>query len=140
MNNSILNSTKKNLGIEADYTDFDPDITMHINSVLNALTQMGIGPSQGYMIEDADDEWSAFLGADAQLNMVKTLVYLRVRTLFDPPTTAHLISAMQAQIAELEWRVSAHRESYAWSPGTNSSNPFEPDEVTPDVVYDGGSP
>jgi len=111
---SILRSTKKILGIDADYTAFDLDIMTHINSVFSTLSQIGIGPINGFMIEDDDDTWDAFLGADANLNAVKTYVYLRVRLLFDPPTTSYMITSMKEQIQELEWRLNVYREATAW--------------------------
>ena len=114
MSDSILRSTKKILGIDADYTAFDLDIMTHINSVFFYLSQIGIGPANGFMIEDDDDTWDAFFGTDTNLNAVKTYVYLRVRLLFDPPTTSYMITSMQAQIQELEWRLNTYREATAW--------------------------
>lgn len=113
--NSILDSTKKALGIDPDYDVFDPDITMHINSVFVTLNQLGIGPAEGYAIEGADEEWSAFLGNDKLLNNVRTYVYLRVRILFDPPSTSFTLDAMKQQIQELEWRISVYREGKSWT-------------------------
>lgn len=116
MEQSILNSTKKVLGIDPDYTVFDLDIITGINSVFATLTQLGIGPEQGFMIEDETAEWSEFLGAtlDNNLNPVKTYVHLRVRLLFDPPTTSYHINAIQEQIKELEWRLNVYRETTAY--------------------------
>jgi hypothetical protein len=114
METSILTSTKKILGIAADYTVFDLDIITHINTAFSTLTQLGIGPVAGFMIEDESAEWSDFLGDDLQLNSVKTYVFLKTRMLFDPPQTSYLISAMNAQIEELEWRLNTHREETAW--------------------------
>lgn len=114
MTDSILNSVKKNLGLTATYTAFDPDIIMHINTVFSTLNQLGIGPVNGFMIEDDTPVWDTFLGADIRLNSAKTYMYLRVRMLFDPPTTAHLISAMKEQIQELEWRLNVHIEETIW--------------------------
>lgn len=110
MADSILTSVKKILGIEEDYTVFDTDIIIHINTVLNVLHQLGIGPVEGFMITDKTDTWDEYLGGDILLNDVKTYVCLRVRVLFDPPTTSYLISAMEKQIAEFEWRINVTRE------------------------------
>lgn len=130
---SILTSTKKILGIEETYTPFDVDILMHINSVFSTLNQLGIGPEIGFMIEDSDAVWEDFLGADPRLNSVKTYVYLRVRLLFDPPTTSYLIEALNKQILELEWRLNVYREGTAWAnPDPNLSD-------DDDLVLDGGS-
>jgi hypothetical protein len=116
MNNSILTSTKKNLGISEDYDVFDQDVLTHINSVFSTLNQLGIGPTEGFAIEDAAATWDDFLGSDIRLNSVKTYVYLRVRLLFDPPSTSYHISALKEQITELEWRINAHREEETWVP------------------------
>lgn len=114
MESSILTSTKKILGIEAEYTAFDLDILTHINSVFSTLNELGIGPAEGFMIEDAEAVWEDFLGDDPRVNSVKTYVYLRVRLLFDPPTTSYLIDALNAQVTQLEWRLNAQREAAAW--------------------------
>jgi hypothetical protein len=114
MTDSILNSTKKILGVATDYTVFDVDILTHINSVFSTLNQLGIGPEEGFAIEDESATWDAFLGDDLRLNNVKTYVYLRVRLLFDPPTTSFLIASLKEQVQELEWRMNVQREGDAW--------------------------
>lgn len=115
MSESILTSTKKILGLEDDYTAFDSDIIMHINSVFSILNQMGIGPENGFAISDAEETWDTYLDDDLRLNSVKTYVYLRVRMLFDPPTTSYLINSMKEQIQELEWRLNTQREGVSWT-------------------------
>jgi len=115
---SILNSVKKVLGVASDVTHFDLDIMMHINTTFSTLNQLGIGPDEGYMIEDSSASWDAFLGSDPRLNNVKTYVYLRVRTLFDQPQTSFLNDAMKKQIEELEWRLNVYREGTMWTDPT----------------------
>ena len=110
MDDSILNSVKKILGIASDYDAFDTDVIIHVNSVFSTLNQLGLGPSEGFMIEDDSAVWEDFLLGDMRLNHVKTYVYLRVRVLFDPPTTGFTLTAMQEQLKELEWRLSFFRE------------------------------
>lgn len=103
---SILTSIKKLLGIEESYEHFDADIIMHINSVLTILVQLGVGPSDGFSISGKDETWSDFLGADsANLEGVKTYVYMKVRLIFDPPTTAAAIDSMNRLVNEFEWRL-----------------------------------
>jgi len=114
METSILTSTKKILGIAEDYTVFDLDIITHINSAFSTLTQLGVGPAQGFMITDAAAEWDSFIAEDVQYNPVKSYVFLRVRQLFDPPSTSYLITAVEKQIQELEWRLNVHREGLDW--------------------------
>jgi hypothetical protein len=107
---SILISTKKVLGIAEDYTVFDLDIITHINTAFSTLTQLGVGPAQGFMIEDAEAEWGDFIVDDIQYNSVKSYVFLKTRQLFDPPSTSYLIASTEKQILELEWRLNVHRE------------------------------
>lgn len=115
MAESILTSIKKVLNLTEDYTAFDQDVIMHTNAVFSRLHQLGVGPDEGFMIEDKLPTWGAFLGDDARLNNIKTYVYLRVRMLFDPPTTGYHVEAMQNQIKELEWLINAHREDTEWT-------------------------
>lgn len=122
MSDSILTSTKKVLGIEEDYDAFDTDILMHINSVFSTLNQLGLGPDEGFSISDKQPTWDAFFGNDPRLNSIKTYVYLKVRIIFDPPGTSYLISSLEKQSQELEWRLNAYREE------TDYVDPFEPAE------------
>jgi len=107
---SILNMTKKVLGVAEDDDSFDIDIIMHINTVFTTLHQLGIGPVDGFMIEDDTKKWEDYTTGDANLNAVKSYVYLRVRLLHDPPSTSFAIDSMQKQIVELEWRLNVYRE------------------------------
>src|SRR5688572_1721534 len=114
MEESILTSTKNKLGLAAEYTAFDVDIIDGINGVLANLPQLGIGPSEGFMIEDATATWSDLVTdgiPDIYLNSVRTLVFLKVRLIFDSSTmTSYAIQAMERQIAEIEWRLNIARE------------------------------
>jgi hypothetical protein len=110
----MLTSIKKIVGLAEADTSFDTDIILHTNSVLSVLTQLGIGPDDGFSIEDATPTWEDFLNGDKRLNMVKTYVYLRVRLLFDPPATSFVIESLNKQIEELEVRMSIVREGDSW--------------------------
>jgi len=135
MDTSILNTTKKILGIAESYTAFDLDIITHINSAFSTLTQLGVGPSTGFIIEDANPVWADFIGDDLQLNSVKSYVFLRVRLLFDPPATSYLITAYEDQIREMEWRLNAHREESLWV----DPNPVNLGDDEPIETLDGGT-
>lgn len=102
---SILTSTKKLLGLTEDYTHFDVDIIMHINSVLAILCQLGVGPAEGFSIEDDKAQWSDFLKNDDRLNLVKSYVHHKVRLLFDPPLSSAVLEAIERTIKELDWRI-----------------------------------
>lgn len=114
MEDSILISTKKILGLPKDHEEFDLDVVLHINSVLSTLDQLGIGPEGAFMIEDDTATWTELLGNDNRLNAVKTYVYLRVRLLFDPPTVGYHVEALKEQIKELEFRLNVTREGDQW--------------------------
>lgn len=103
---SILTSIKKLLGITEEYEHFDIDIIMHINSAFSVLTQLGVGPEEGFHIEDDSTEWSEFLFEDTRLEMVKTYIYLKVRLAFDSTNlSSAVIESINRQINEFEWRI-----------------------------------
>ena len=108
---SILTSIKKLLGITEEYGYFDPDIIMHINSVFMILTQLGVGPSSGFRIEDDTSTWSDFISDTTKLEAVKSYMHLKVKLLFDPPTNSAVIESINRMISELEWRINVTAES-----------------------------
>jgi len=109
---SILTSIKKMLGIEEEYEHFDTDLIMHINSVFSTLNQLGVGPENGFRIEDDSTTWSEFISTDnMQFEFVKSFIYLKVKLLFDPPLSSAVIESMNRQISELEFRLNIAAES-----------------------------
>lgn len=108
---SILTSIKKLLGITEEYDQFDPDIIMHINSVFMILTQLGVGPAEGFSIEDDTAVWTDFIQDVKKLESVKTYIYLKVKLAFDPPLSSAVIESMNRLINELEWRLNVAAES-----------------------------
>ena len=108
---SILTSIKKLLGITEEYEHFDQDIIIHINTALMILTQLGVGPSEGFFIKDKYALWSDFIPDVKTLEDVKSYIYLKVRMLFDPPTSSSLMNAMEQNMKELEWRLNVASES-----------------------------
>lgn len=107
---SILNSIKQLLGIEEDYKYFDTDIIMHINATFMTLHQLGVGPEEGFSISGEFDEWESFLGDSKNLEAVKTYIYLKVRTLFDPPSSSAVLTSYENQIKEYEWRLNVQAD------------------------------
>lgn len=110
MNESILLSVKKALGLTDDYAYFDRDIIMHINSVFTVLNQLGVGPDAGFFIEDSSALWSDY-GEMTRLEFIKSYMYLKVRLLFDPPTSSFVLSSMETMVRELEWRINVMAET-----------------------------
>ena len=131
---SILTSLKKTLGLADADTSFDEDIILFANSVFATLNQLGVGPADGFAIEDKVPTWDTFLGTDKRKNNVKQYVQMRVRMAFDPPSTSYHQTAMADQIKELEWRINAYREETEW---------VDPDpdvDLGDDIIVDGGDP
>lgn len=108
---SILTSVKKMLGITEECKDFDPDIIMHINSTLMILTQLGVGPEEGFYIEDDSSFWDDFVKDISKLEAIKTYVYMRVRLMFDPPASSSAMESTKNIMNELEWRLNIAGES-----------------------------
>lgn len=105
MDESILTSIKKLLGITEEDTSFDVDVIIHINSAFMVLQQLGVGPERGFSIQDSMSTWSDFLTDGQQLEAVKTYIYLKVKLVFDPPASATILEAYQRQKDEYEWRL-----------------------------------
>jgi hypothetical protein len=110
MEESILNSTKKILGLDSAYTPFDLDVITHINAAFSILNQLGIGPDEGFSIEDESTTWDQYTAPFNQLHLVKTYIYLKVRILFDPPGTSFLLESANNQVKEYEWRLNVFIE------------------------------
>jgi hypothetical protein len=109
------------LGIEENDTHFDTDIILNINSVLMSLNQLGVGPETCFVITSKEQTWANFLGDRKDLEAVKSYIYLKVRLIFDPPSTGFLLDAMQRQINEFEWRLNIQAEPDIVEGGTDSA-------------------
>lgn len=108
---SILTSIKKLLGITEDYTHFDTDIILHINSVFMILNQLGIGLVNGFSISDKTATWDDFLPADNKnFEAVKTYMHLKVKLIFDPPLSSAVMESIKQMISELVWRLNLEAE------------------------------
>jgi len=107
---SILNTTKKSLGITIEDESFDTDLVMHINSALMSVQQLGIGPINGFFITDGDDIWEDLLGDRVDLEGVKLYIALKTRLSFDPPQNSFLVEAIKNQCTELEFRLNIQAE------------------------------
>lgn len=111
---SILSSVKKLLGLLEDDTSFDVDCIIHINSAFSTLNQLGVGPPQGFRIQDKTAVWSEFMD-DPRFEDVKTYTYQYVRQFFDPPQNSFAVEAMKHQLTELAWRINVRREEEEWT-------------------------
>ena len=111
MDDSILNGTKKALGVDPSYDVFDHEIIMHINSTFSTLNQIGVGPKEPFFITGRTDEWDAFIkDQPTVLQSVKTYMQLKVKLLFDPPSSSFALESFRKQAEEFEWRLNFHAE------------------------------
>lgn len=112
MNSNILGTVKQAIGVVSDYTAFDAQILLHINSCFTILNQLGVGP-KNLFIADKDSLWEDFLvGNSEELELVKTYVYLKVKMLFDPPSSSFVLESMQKQAEQYEWRLNVFVDPY----------------------------
>lgn len=102
---SILVSIKKLLGISEEDNSFDTEVILHINSAIAILTQLGVGPTEGFKISGSLETWMDFLGSLINIEEAKTQIYLRCRLSFDPPQNSFLIESIKDQLREFEWRM-----------------------------------
>lgn len=110
---SILNSIKKLIGMDPEYTQFDTDLIIYINSIFAILKQVGVGPENGFSISDDSATWDEYLpDYDKNFEFVKTYIQQRVKLVFDPPLTSSVLDAMKETIKELEWRLNIAGEMY----------------------------
>ena len=114
MEQSILISTKKILGIPNEYEVYDLDIMTHINTAFSIIYQLGVGPEEDFFIENYKARWDDFELPQTQLNVIRTYVFLKVKSLFDPPTIGYLVDATDRQLNELEWRLNVMREGLTY--------------------------
>lgn len=105
MNESILESIKKLLGISPEYDHFDQDIIFHINSVFMILNQLGVGPEEGFSITGGFESWKDYIPEGSNLEIVKSYVYMKTKLMFDPPTNSSVTQAMERMISEMEFRI-----------------------------------
>lgn len=105
MDESILTSIKLALGLPEEYDAFDSQVIMHINSALAILTELGVGSSEGFKITGTEETWNDFLDDPKLLELCKTNTYMRVRLMFDPPANSFVVTSMEKQLAEYEWRI-----------------------------------
>lgn len=110
MEQNILKSTKKVLGVHPDDPAFDLDLMMHVNAVFSTLQQLGVGPAEGFMIEDGDEEWGAFLDNTVLLNQSKIYMFLSIKIIFDPPASSFALDALKDQREEKAWRLQVEAE------------------------------
>lgn len=109
---SILGSVRKMIGgIAEDEGPFDQDLIIHINSVFTIVNQLGVGPKEPYSIVDDSEEWSDFFGDNKVVEMVKSYMYLKVKIIFDPPSSGVLHEALERQITEFEWRLAVQGDT-----------------------------
>ena len=109
---SILKSIRKLIGPEDDYTHFDPDIVIHINSAINRLFQLGVTSAKGFRVTSEDETWGDLFGGDEEvIDMCKTFIYYKVKMGFDPPTSSIAAEAINSEIDKQEWLINVWVES-----------------------------
>lgn len=106
MEDSILITVKKLLGIPAEYTELDVDIVTNINVAIGMLTQIGNVPF--FEVNDSSATWDAYIPDDPVKRAVaKSYICKKVQLMFDSTTlTGAVISSLENQVKEAEYRIS----------------------------------
>jgi len=112
MDDSILISIKDAVSVPVDETEFDGELLMHINSAFFILNQLGVGPEKPFIVDSDSQTWTDFMDTMDELSLVKTYIQLKVRVLFDPPTSSQLMTSINEQIKEYEWRLNIDQDKY----------------------------
>ena len=102
---SILVTIRSGLGVDLDFSGFDGEIIMAVNSAIFSLSQLGVGPEVEFAVTGIDETWEELFGEVSNLQGVKSYILVKTRLVFDPPTTSFLIGAVERQNSELEWRL-----------------------------------
>lgn len=113
MSDSVFLTVKSSLGVESDYTGFDADILLGINTAIMTLTQLGIGPTGGLVINGSEQNWTQLTGNETDMEALKTYVCLKTRMLFDPPSSSSILEAYKQALNEMEWRLMTQAEANA---------------------------
>lgn len=131
---SILTSVKKLLGISEEYTAFDPDIIMYINSVFSILTQLGVGPTEGFFISDASATWNDYFSEGDRIEAVKSYIAAKVRLMFDPPASSSAMQALSNLVSELEWRLNVRCDKTKGYDNQNSDCKEYADDILKGII------
>lgn len=130
VDDSILLSIKKMLGMEPEFTQFDPDIILHINTIIQVLYQIGLDIPEGFVVVDQNNLWTDYIQNPRYskiTSLIKQYIFMRVRMIFDPPSSQTLSTTIQESINEIQWRISQWIDYYEQN---------EPDEINKGEVND----
>ena len=105
MTDSIFSSVKKVVGLLGDDGSFDEDVLLHINSVVSTLRQLGLSIPADFYVRDDVQTWQNLLGEFRDLDLVKSYMVMKVRLMFDPPSSSFGLASMKEMVTELEWRI-----------------------------------
>jgi len=105
--NIILRTVKEGLGIPLEVITFDPIIIVNINATFMILHSLGVGPDIVFTLATGAETWEDFFGTadDPNFSLVKSYVGLKVKLLFDPPTSGVVTASLERVITEFESRL-----------------------------------
>lgn len=109
---TILEDTKKALGIMPNYDAFDDQLLMHINTCRMDLIQLG---AKCDVSIDRATGWDAFAEIDDEA-AIKSYIAMKVRLIFDPPANSFVVTSYQKLIEEAAWRIVYHTDRKLQTP------------------------
>lgn len=99
----ILDSVRKIIGGDWVADSFNPELILHINTVIAFIDQLGVKVTTRTITENTT--WSELIPDIELIEDVKTFVAFKVKKIFDPPTGSSAMNALDEVLAECEYRI-----------------------------------
>lgn len=104
MSDSILSSTKLQLGLEPSESHFDEMLIDYINASLAELHQVGVN-DEPFFINGGEETWNDFVKDSFVENLCRTYVNKSVKAMFDPSSSSAMAQATQEICNRLLFRI-----------------------------------
>lgn len=114
---SILRTIAGMFQIETDdeLMAYQQDLMIHINSAISTLTQIGLGPEDGYEITGTDEKWIELTKGNKLYGMAKQFIYLDVALVFDIPENSFKVQAYKDKrdetLSRIQYEVNDERRN-----------------------------
>lgn len=101
--NTILEDVRKVIGGGLIDHYFDEQICMHINTEIFTLDQLGVVIN--HVVVNDETKWTEVIPDIKEFEAIKTWLGLKVRLIFDPPTSSYVMESITSNLNELEFRI-----------------------------------
>lgn len=109
INDVILTDIKKMLGLYEEDTSFDLVVLTHINAVFSIIKQIANFKLPDILVDETTT-WDNMLNGRTDIGYISTYMNIKIKMIFDPPTSSAAAESFNAVIRELEFRISMEKE------------------------------